>query len=363
MFQGFFCIKEVYLDNITYSTPEEQIEKLKGQHLIIENENFAIRALSSYGYSNLIKSYREPYMIFMDGKKVYRSGVTFEQLNSLYLLDKNLRNAVIASMLDLEEHIKEAAADVVAKSFGTHPDKYLNYRNYANKRKSKPRFSLSGILKTMNDTLLTDKNPIHHYQEEHGVVPPWILFKSIYFSTIVNFIDQFKTNEKNEMVRKLYNLQNFAIPEDALRFLMMDTLYICLEYRNIAAHGGRTYNYQCKYNLREAEIFQSTTENSLKGFSQLLLLLNLLNYQAPFIYLRDVLDDQVNRHCKKYPQDITYLAQILNMDIEQHEYVWISNSSNKYHTNPHCSGITNTQKVEKADIIQKGYIPCKRCSK
>ena len=78
-------------------------------------------------------------------------------------------------MLDLEEHIKEAAADVVAKSFGTHPDKYLNYRNYANKRKSKPRFSLSGILKTMNDTLLTDKNPIHHYQEEHGVVPPWIL--------------------------------------------------------------------------------------------------------------------------------------------------------------------------------------------
>ena len=57
------------MDNITYSTPEEQIEKLKGQHLIIENENFAIRALSSYGYSNLIKSYREPYMIFMDGKK------------------------------------------------------------------------------------------------------------------------------------------------------------------------------------------------------------------------------------------------------------------------------------------------------
>lgn len=57
-------------------------------------------------------------------------------MNSLYLLDKNLRNAVIASMLDLEEHIKEAAADVVAKSFGTHPDKYLNYRNYANKRKA-----------------------------------------------------------------------------------------------------------------------------------------------------------------------------------------------------------------------------------
>ena len=97
-------------------------------------------ALSLYGYSNLIKSYRDPYTIIVDGKKMYRSGVSFNQLVSLYLLDKNLRNSVMAAMIDLEEHIKEAAADVVAHSFGTHPNDYLNFRNYSNKRKRKYRF-------------------------------------------------------------------------------------------------------------------------------------------------------------------------------------------------------------------------------
>ena len=41
----------------------------------------------------------------------------------------------------------------------------------------------------MNKTLDTDKDPIHHYNSEHGIVPPWILFKNIYFSTIINFIN------------------------------------------------------------------------------------------------------------------------------------------------------------------------------
>ena len=108
------------------------------------------------------------------------------------MLDKNLRNAVMAAMQDLEEHIKEATADVIASSFGTHQDEYLKFRNYRNKKKRQKRFSLPSILDTMARTLDTDKNPIAHYRNEHGIVPPWILFKSLYFSTIVNFIDLLK---------------------------------------------------------------------------------------------------------------------------------------------------------------------------
>ena len=54
----------------------------------------------------------------------------------------------MAAMLDLEEYIKEVTANVVAQSFGTHQNQYLEYRNYQNKRKTKYRFSLSGILDT-----------------------------------------------------------------------------------------------------------------------------------------------------------------------------------------------------------------------
>lgn len=131
---------------ITYTDVYSQLEKLKSQNLIISDEAFAISALSRYGYSNLIKSYREPYIIRYNDSIYYKDGVTFEQILSLFILDKNLRNSVMAAMLDLEEFIKEAAADVISKSFSTASAKYLNYRNYANKKRRKKRFTLSETL-------------------------------------------------------------------------------------------------------------------------------------------------------------------------------------------------------------------------
>lgn len=345
------------MDNILYTTVEQQIEKLKSQNLIIHNEQYALEQLQQCGYSNLIKSYRDPYIISANGKKSYRSNITFEQVQSLYTLDKNLRNAVIASMLDLEEHIKEAAADVVADSFGVHQDDYLQFRNYRDKSKKKYRFSLAGIINTMKSALQTDKNPIAHYSKVHGIVPPWILFKSIYFSTIVNFIHQFKPAEQKKMVQHLYNTSTIGIPIDVLPELMMDTLFICLEYRNTAAHGGRIYNYVCSNKLRFAEGLDS----SIHGFSLLMLLLSLLKYTAPYDILDHSLTAELNRHCNKFPEDITYLGQILNLNITVTDTVWITERSNKYHRDEHCSGILNAKSIEVEKANSLGYSPCKKC--
>ncbi len=349
------------MDEIIYTTPSEQLQKLKEQHLIIEDEAFATKALANFGYSNLIKSYREPYMFISDDKKIYRSGITFNRIYSLYFLDKTLRNAVMATMLDLEEYVKEAAANIISNDFGTHPEDYLKFRNYANKRKRKDRFSLAGVLKTMNNTLNTDKNPIHHYQETHGIVPPWILFKSVYFSTITNFIDQFKTAQKNKLVHKLYDLSDLKISEDAARLLMMDTLFTCQEYRNTAAHGGRIYNYNVHCTLHTEKIWGLDSNNTKSGFSQLLFLLDLLKYRKPYKYLQTILTDEVNRHCSHFPEDVTYLAQILNVDIERHHVVYISGRSKKYHNDPHCSGLANAREVLFEEAEKDGYLPCKRC--
>lgn len=69
-------------DTILYATVDEQIEKLKKQGLIINSLDFARSELALYGYSNLIKSYRDPYMIMSEeGSKSYRSGITFELYN------------------------------------------------------------------------------------------------------------------------------------------------------------------------------------------------------------------------------------------------------------------------------------------
>lgn len=103
----------------------------------------------------------------------------------------------------------------------------------------------------------------------------------------------------------------------------MDTLFICLEYRNLAAHGGQVYNYVCSSRLRSNSFSgDSNLLDDYQGFSQLLFLLRILNYQNPFNTLNKVLNEQVNRHCHSFPQDITYLGQILNLNIISENIVW-----------------------------------------
>ncbi|RHO03289.1 Abi family protein [Clostridiales bacterium AF36-10] len=345
------------MDAINYMSIDDQIEKLKSQNMTFFDVDSAKMLLARFGYSNIIKSYRDPYVIVSNEKKTFRSGVSFEQVYSLYLFDKNLRTAVMATMLDLEEYIKEITANIVAQSFGTHQDQYLQYRNYQNKRKTKYRFSLPGLLDTLKKTLETDKEPIHHYMEKYGMVPPWILFKSVYFSTIINYIDQLKAREQHLIVQQLYTL-NDQLSEEAQVRLMMDTLYISLEYRNMAAHGGRIYNYHCK---RQIPLAPSEATSPGEGFCQLLQLLDLLDYKDPVNNLHSVLDREINRHCQLFPQDTTYLGQILNLNITSRNIVWVSGKSKIYHLSQHCSGMKNATEIDLEKVQELGFKPCCRC--
>ena len=346
---------------ITYTDVYSQLEKLKSQNLIISDEAFAISALSRYGYSNLIKSYREPYIIRDNDSIYYKDGVTFEQILSLFILDKNLRNSVMAAMLDLEEFIKEAAADVISKSFSTVSAKYLNYRNYANKKRRKKRFTLSETLEKIKKALYSDKDPIHHYMSKYGDVPPWILFKGVYFTTIVNFVGFFKTPEQNEMISHLYHDHYDFIYDDSMKKLMMDTLFICIDYRNMSAHGGRIYNYHSRNTLRKDEIFHADYGLMASGFSELLFILSLLSYTTPFDRLNNALQYELNRHCSLFPDDSEYLSKVLNIDIVEKDFVYYKASGSKYHTIPSCSGMQDAIQIDIEEAKSLGLTPCKRC--
>lgn len=348
--------------HIEYISVECQIEKLKSQGLIINDDNAAKHYLDIYGYSNLIKSYRDPYVFTApDGKKTYRNGITLEQILSLYSFDKNLRNAVMASMLDLEEHIKEVSADIIAQSFGIHQDDYLQFKNYKDKVRRKEQFTLRSILNKLKSTAQSDKDPIKHYRLKYDTVPPWILFKSIYFSTIINFINLFKTTEQLAVAERLYDNNKLALSSSSLRKLMMDTLFLCQEYRNLSAHGGRTYNYEHYSNIRTSEIFPTNAYINTSGFNGLLYLLSLFKYKFPYYNLKKSLEYGINKHCSIFPQDITYLGQILNINFDFKTFVYITQNSKKYHNNQYCSGIKNAKKIEYNEAVSNGYIPCKKC--
>lgn len=305
------------MDNIIYTTPEKQIEKLKAQGLIIHDERSASKSLSMFGYSNLVKKYREPYFIVNNETGSYKSGTTFEQLQSLYLLDKNLRNGVMAAMLDLEEHLKELTADVIASSFGIHQDEYLNHNNYQNRRKRTPRFTLTEVLNTLKDGLNSGKDPIRHYRECHNIIPPWILFSGVYFGTLVNFIDKFKNKEKSELALRLIKTVPEKQSNSNIRSIMMDVLNICREYRNVAAHGGKIYNHICKSTLRIDLYSPGSPAPCIDSITQFLKILFFLNYDYPYKYIKALLEKELTRHCKTFPDDLVYFERVLNVNLNK----------------------------------------------
>lgn len=299
--------------SIFHSDVEHQLGKLKAQNLFMPEEDIDVIAgiLDQHGYSNVVKNYRDPYIVRSASGIEYRDGVTFYQIYSLYLFDKNLRIAVMAAMLDFEEYIKEAAANVLARSFGTKEADYLKYTNFQNRRKRKKQFSLKGILDKMNMALESDKEPISHYRKKDGNVPPWILFKGVYFSTIINFIDQFRPSETKELIDIIYDKTALPVSDQDMRRFMMDSLFICSEYRNVAAHGGMIYNMKPQKEFGN----YGSAHFSYSGFSILLYILGQFRYKTPYSLLKESLAREIERHCKSYPADSTYLGQILNVNI------------------------------------------------
>ena len=93
-----------------FKTFEEQIEILKLRDLKFGNEETALNALKRYGYYSIINGYKEPYISMIDGKEFYKEGITFEQVFSLYEMDKSICNAVMKTMLKVEDRLKTATA-------------------------------------------------------------------------------------------------------------------------------------------------------------------------------------------------------------------------------------------------------------
>lgn len=345
------------MNNFEYTTIEQQIVKLKGQQLIIGNESFARWALQTYGYYNIINGYREPYITSTYNKKTYSQDVSFEQIFSLFKLDHNIRNSIMLAMVDLEEHLRAVVADIIGEAFGSDTVSYLEKNNYRDRTVNNPKFRRNNLLNSLTKLAHESyKEPIRYYRDKYNIIPPWILLKGTDFGTLVNYIRLFKKEQREKLIYALYGNKANAETMDSFKELLYDSLSLCLEYRNLAAHGGRIYNYIPNSSIRDVRINAITA-----GLGKLLRCLNLFAYKQPYRFIENMIDDSVSDYCSAYPHDIHRLEQAIGTEIEVSEVVWINNTSTKYHSNPHCSGMQHVKQIQLSEAAQQGYTPCKRC--
>lgn len=108
-----------------FKTFDQQIEILKSRNLKFGSEETAINALKRYGYYSIINGYKDLYISEVDGKEIYKDGTTFEQIYSLYEMDKKICSAIVKTMLKVEDRLKTATAYVIAETFSEREKKNI----------------------------------------------------------------------------------------------------------------------------------------------------------------------------------------------------------------------------------------------
>ncbi len=305
-----------------FTTFEQQIEILKQRNLKFGSEETALTALQRYGYYSIINGYKDPYVETIDGEEKYKDNVTFEQIYSLYTLDRQIRKELMAAMLEVEDTLRAAVAHTLGEAFTADQSLYLKPANFRLGKKRSNGYQLDDILKKFHKIISDDAQPMKYYRETYGNVPPWILMKGASFGNLVNFIKLQKGPQKNRIISLVYDLPiSIVETNENLKNLFMDTLFVCLDYRNRAAHGGRIYNFKTDATFRYnplfhthiMEISEADYRNGI-GVTDIPTLTNALVYmnnKAPYYKLRSAMDFFANEHCDIYPNDLDYLRKYI----------------------------------------------------
>ena len=144
-------------------------------------------------------------------------------------------------------------------------------------------------------------------------------------NTLVNFIRFQKKEVKEEIIQTVYGINPKYSSLDSIKELFSSTLFLALDYRNMAAHGGRTYNFCPKTKLRLNKKIQSELKTVLSDssmlrptcdLSQLLYLLHLLKFKNIYLGIETVLNTEASRHFSAYPEDFEYICRSTGLSFE-----------------------------------------------
>lgn len=219
------------MESKIFKTLDEQIEILKGKNLVIDNEEYAKEVLLRENYF-FLNGYRLPLMKSKDNK-VYIDGVKFEELYSLLLFDRKLRNIVFKNILIIENNLKSVISYQLSLKYGYKEKNYLNPNNF--NTSSEKRKQVNDLLTKMKRQIkinATQHSATSHYLNNYGYIPLWVLVKVLSFGIVSELFSILKKEDQYAIV-DIYGL-------DIKNFL--EYLPILSNYRNLCAHEDILYD-------------------------------------------------------------------------------------------------------------------------
>ncbi len=209
---------------------DEQVEILKHKGMIINDEQYAKRILLRENYF-FLNGYRHLFIVSEDNK-VFKHGVTFEEMYSLFLFDRSIRNVIFKYLLVIENNLKSVFSYQLSKKYGYREKDYLKEKNFT--RAPEKHAQLVDLLRKMKRQIRVNgsqHSATLHYVSNYGYIPLWILVKVLSFGIVSEMFQILKPEDQKD-IAAIYEMDpdTFAV-----------YLPILANYRNLCAHEDICY--------------------------------------------------------------------------------------------------------------------------
>ena len=230
---------------------DEQIEIMKFKGLVIEDEDYAKEILLRENYF-FINGYRYPFFQSAHEKK-FITGTRFEELYSLFLFDRSIRNVIFKNLLVVENNIKSILSYQLSKKYGYREKDYLKAKNFSSdKQKQRQIADLIHKMKRQIRINGAQHSATKHYITNYGYIPLWILVKVLSFGIIGELFSILKRDDQ-QSICDIYHTDIET---------MSTYLPILSNYRNLCAHEDILYDN------RTQKIIPDTIYHQLLGIEQ-----------------------------------------------------------------------------------------------
>ncbi len=217
---------------------DEQIQILKSKGLVIDDEEKAKDILFRENYF-FISGYRHLFMRTYKEKK-FLAGTTFDELYSMFVFDRRIRNIMFKNILIIENNIKSIISYQLSKKYGFKEKDYLNPKNF--KQDSLKSRQVHDVLNKMRRQIKingSQHSATLHYISNYGYIPLWVLVKVLSFGIVAEFYNILKTDDQYSIA------QVYGIDSESLQ------IYLALlsNYRNLCAHEDILYDHRTQRSI------------------------------------------------------------------------------------------------------------------
>jgi len=245
-----------------FKTHRQQLRILRDRGLTISKDgegSKVMRVLEKENYYNVINGYKDPFLKKTPNKlnkipEEFEDNKSFDEIYSLYVMDRRLRSLILEYLLLLETHLKSAISYKFCEKF-PEQNSYLDIQNYSSDNekiidKVSVIANLSGVIKrnikkesfSNNQTL----NSIEHYLKNHQGVPLWVLVNYLTIGNIYYFYKALDNDLADDIAKvfkdryKRSRNRHISLNKKDLTTL----IHFIKTYRNVCAHEERLFDLQ-----------------------------------------------------------------------------------------------------------------------